>query len=389
MRRWAALLACAALAACAGIPADPPVVLATAGPPLDGATVAKPWYYELPAEDPASSGGSVEQFWSMVGREDRAASFADDEYRARPCRGPGPVARNVDETLEFVAARARETRIVIVNESHHVTRHRDFTARLAERLKPEGYRVFAAETFLNVDGEPDPVDAHGTPWPTMDLGHYSAEPVFGRMLRRVTAAGYRLAAYEEVHDDAAFRTQNRYNRVTARESAQAKNLAAILAGMEPGEKLLVHAGYAHASEEVTRDEEDREIAYMAARLARQTGIDPLTIDQTTCRGGSADDVLLHATPQGENAPFDLVVDHPVVRFVHGRAAWRFTDGYLPTPVPPPYDRAPEPLVIEVFREGEPFDAVPDDRLYVEPGEDAMLVLRPGRYTVRAIRPVRP
>jgi len=49
----------------------------------------------------------------------------------------------------------------------------------------------------------------------------------------------------------------------------------------------------------------------------------------------------------------------------------------------------EPLVIEAFAWGEPFDAVPVDRVFVEPNEATTLLLPPGRYRVRAVRLVKP
>ena len=94
-------------------------------------------------------------------------------------------------------------------------------------------------------------------------------------------------------------------------------------------------------------------------------------------------------PTSEGAPFDLLIDHPVHGFRHGRSDWRFQDWAQAVDIPEPYANVSEPLILEAFVDGEPFDAVPVDRVWVEPGEDIKLALKPGRYTVRAVRPVTP
>jgi hypothetical protein len=85
----------------------------------------------------------------------------------------------------------------------------------------------------------------------------------------------------------------------------------------------------------------------------------------------------------------MVVSHPVEAFVDHRPRWRREAGDIPTDIPPSLRPTDEPLVIEAFAWGEPFDAVPVDRVFVEPGEDLPLLLPPGRYRVRAVRMAKP
>ncbi|MEB3416485.1 hypothetical protein VCJ71_10440 [Alteriqipengyuania sp. WL0013] len=377
-------VAALALAGCVSAPDRPAVELMVAGPPVAAADTATPMIYEVPAlTEGEVSGGMIEQGWSLLGREDRAASVSGgNEYNPAACAAKGETVSGTDAILDALVSEAAGARVVIINESHHVTRHRDFSRRLVERLRPLGYTVFAAETFANRDDGPDPVDDHAMlTYPHMRDGWYSGEPVFGRLVRTARQSGYRLAAYEQVHDPDAPRDEDWRVRVAAREQAQADNLGAILSAMGPDEKLVVHVGYSHADEREIEDEHSA--IWMAARLRRLTGIDPLTIGQTICRGGS-EEVRLLPMPDDGSAPFDFAIDHPLDGFRYGRAAWRF-DGKQAVGIPQPFAGSAAPLVVEAFREGEPFDAVPEDRVYFEPGEDVRLALPPGRYVVRAVR----
>ena len=377
MRRWAALTA-TVLAGCTTTALPEAVELAVVGPPVAAAETGQGYIYRRPdIPDGYEGGGIMAQHWSMLGREDRAATADPAEYAVQRCpdsagTAVGPAA------LDAIADRARDTRVVIVNESHVVTRHRDTTRRLLTRLRPLGYSHFAAETFSNRTDEQDPVERHARlPYAHFESGYYSKEPVFGSLVEEAKRSRYTLKAYEEVSTEQG-RSDDMATRIARREHAQAENLAAILEAMEPDEKLFVHVGYAHADERETGKN-----VWMAARLKQLTGIDPLTIGQTICRGGG-DTFRLLPMPRDGSAPFDYALDHPVDGFRHGRAAWRFEKAQA-VPIPEPFASADEPLVIEAFRDGEPFDAVPEDRVYVEPGEDVRLALPPGRYSVRAVR----
>lgn len=386
IRAAPACAALLALAGCSTVPGnEPKVELTVAGPPIASSETAKPYLY-APPEIPEgmSGGGALEQHWSMLGREDMAAAQPDaDEYLPSDCAASDPAIAGTDAVLDEIVRRARDTRVTIVNESHYVTRHRDFSRRLIERLRPLGYTVFAAETFMNVDGEPDPALVNRPlPYPHIESGHYSSEPVFGQLVRRAKELGYRFGVYEQVFDPAT-RNDPVDEQIARREEAQAAHLAAILAEMGEDEKLVVHVGYSHARESIFRNAEGVETAWMAARLRRMTGIDPLTVSQFDCRGGSEATMLSQSRDYYADW-FDMSVDHPLDGFRFGRAAWRFDEAQA-VAIPAALRPGSEPLVIEAFRAGEPFEAVPEDRVYVEPGEDVRLALRPGRYTVRAVR----
>lgn len=384
--RAASLLGAFALTARATVqPTGSLVTLMLAGDPIPADRTDQAFLDRVPSATDHES--IVTQQWSMLGREDRAALTGFGEYRAKACTPVRPAVSGMDDAIAEIVRQAADTRVVIVNESHTVTRHRDTIARLLSALRPLGFTVYAAETFSNAENETDPVqDNAGLGWASSSDGYYSREPTFGRTIGLARSLGYRLAAYEETESQSAGQDADITESIRARETAQAANLAQILATMTPEEKLIVHVGYSHASEVPLPSGEGSENLWMAARLRALTGIDPLTVSQTLCRsdGGLP---FLAELPQDEPAGLvDVVLSHPVARFERGRPMWRREKGDIEVDLPRQLRDRAGPLIVEAFRAGDPYSAVPVDRIYLEPGEDIPLLLPPGDYTVRAIFP---
>lgn len=321
------------------------------------------------------------QTLSMFGREDLIAPTSGD-YQPTHC---APLTPAVD-ALDEIERRARQTSIVIINESHERSDHRGFTAQVAHRLRPLGYDTLAMETLTN---NPASTPAQYLPpflkQPDLPFleedgdGFYLSESGFGRLGRQAKALGYRLVPYEINEDGGLPPDATEDQQIAVREEAQARNLATYLRG-HPGTKLLIHVGYHHATE-VPRA---GGVKWMAARLKEKTGVDPLTISQTTCRGGDRT-VRLSALPADEpTGSFDLVVDHPDARFIRGRPAWRTLTGDRAVTIPRALRPAAGWRVIEARPEGEPTASVPMDRVAIRPGEDIALMLPPGRYRLRII-----
>lgn len=379
MRRWALLAGPFFLAGCVSTPSEADrVELTVAGSAIPAAQAGPSYLHAVPGTE--RSFGPADQQWSMLGREDRGALARPVEYRATPCKPlPGQSAGWLDE----VVTRASERRVVIVNESHSVTRHRDTIRQILAALRPLGYAVYAAETFSN-RGQPASIEENANlPWPHVADGTYTMEPAFGRLVRAAKRLGYRMAAYEETTRQQAPEGSDVEVRIATRETAQAENLAAILTAMEPDEKLVVHVGYSHASEVPVAP---NDMLWMAARLKALTGLDPLTISQTLCSSEGGEAFLAQLPADQPSGLVDLVLSQPVTRFERSRPTWRREAGDVAVAIPPELRAAGVPLIIEAFRPGEPNLAVPMDRIYVEPGEDIPLLLPPGNYMVRGIIP---
>ena len=310
------------------------VELDLAGPIVDPDQTASPARYRVPRPTGTSWVASmIPQTWSMLGRADRAAAGGYREYRPSPCNRVAGSPSGWDEVVDAIAERAADHRVVIVNESHVLTCDRETTRRLLERLRPLGFSVLAAETFIHRADGRSPVEEHQElAWPHQNDGYYLIESTFGRLLRDAKALGYRFAPYEEICDAPQSEPRDRVESITQRESAQARHLAHILSRMGPDERLIVHGGYSHASEVPIPVPEETE--WMAARLKALTGLDPLTISQTSC--GAADGVAYLGEPPAYVRPgqFDMIVAHPSIVFADHRPVWRREAGDIPTPIPP-------------------------------------------------------
>jgi hypothetical protein len=320
------------------------------------------------------------QALAVVGRDDLIAQAAAPPQVCKPLVKGGV---DVDPLAEIVR-RARDTQVVIVNEAHDAPRDREFIADIAAALRPLGFGTYAAETFS------DTVERTGPTYPRTTDGTYSQEPVFGDLLRRARALGYAFVPYEVATTSLAKRdapptaVEIRAD-VGQREEAEANNLVARIFAVDPHARVLIHVGSAHALETAQRSSDGAEAAWMALRLKQKTGIDPLTISQTSFGPFGDRAVLCGTGAEGEplDASFDMRVMQPATSFEQGRPTWRMALGQRLIGVPAALKKPLERIIVEARRASEPDDAVPMDCIMMDPGEDLPLLLPPGSYAVRA------
>ncbi|MFW6027708.1 MAG: hypothetical protein ACOC91_02760, partial [bacterium] len=274
------------------------------------------WQLEQIVREPGDEGGGGirKQAFSILGREDLIVNEARS-YAARSC----PRASAAGDALAVLVAAARRHRVVIINEAHDWSAHRAFIADLARALAKEGFTYYAANAFTFGSGR-----EAALPWLRDDEGSYTREASFGRLVRDVLALGYEPVAYDwrapaDPAEREAWLALTPFERIPAREEGQANNLIERIFERNKEARVLIHAGHSHAREvPQTSKDSKRSITWMAARLKQKTGIDPLTIDQTFCRGSSGK-IRLAAEPEHPQLPpgsFDLYVDHPLPEFEH-------------------------------------------------------------------------
>lgn len=310
----------------------------------------------------------------------------------------------VEDALPAIVAGARRTSLVILNEAHHSPRDRLFGLEVARALRPLGYDVIAAETFDNYPGSIERLARER--FPRRSTGSYLKEPVFADFVRQALTLGYAPLAYEQTGE------QRRAGEpgIPGREQAQAENLAAIVRA-HPGRKILIYVGFHHVTEAPIGVDSER-IEWMAARLKKMTGIDPLTIEQTELAEDSTSrlgrEAWALAAPRlkrtsilrldGRPLAFgpyagavDLQVLHPPTGLREGRPEWLAALGRTPRPVPRGLLPKQGRRLIQAFLASEPEDGVPIDQVLVEAGKPAPKLMLPRariRFAVQEPEPKR-
>lgn len=289
-------------------------------------------------------------------------------HRRPNCRPLQENGQAVDP-LAYIAAKAAGARVTMINEAHDMPQNRAFAAQVAKALRPEGYSLYAGETFY------DGIGATGPAWPLMTDGRFVNDPIYGRLIRSLRSLGYRLVPYEDTQPVRL--TWTPLEQMTRREIVQARNLETQLKAAPPDAKLLVHVGYAHLSKA-----RDAPFKMMAANFRDDTGIDPLTVDQTqfwskTGRYEICDPSAMHVPDSTA-----IYVGVPITSFPRHRTDWRLQEGDRFVEIPDALRRPAEAAIYEARPVNEPDTAVPMDRVLVRPGEEDMaLLLPPGRYRI--------
>jgi hypothetical protein len=158
---------------------------------------------------------------------------------------------------ELVEEGFRRSRVVMLNEAHHGLTRCVRTRRVGRQILPSahamGLRHLAMEAL-----QPDGAEAANTTRrPPHHTDGYLAQPEMRELIEAALALGWTLWCYEADidHAPAALVEQGLGSLVFInwREAEQARNLAAVLAGLAPSDRLLVWYGNSHASKAASPD----------------------------------------------------------------------------------------------------------------------------------------
>lgn len=322
---------------------------------------------------------------------------------------PGDIARlrrsGTRPAIAEIVARAKQTRIVILDEDHLSPRDRAFGLEVARALQPLGYSVLAAEALTRDKddgvslGKMEQLSKDG--YVRQSSGYYLNDPVFADFFRQAMQMGYRLVSYESAGFTDEKTDEARSDR---REQEQAENIVRRALQPNPSAKVLIYCGRHHAAKAPINDPKVKEHLWMAERLKRLSGIEPLVIDQVELGQTPSDrpDVDLYAIASTKaktesvvlvngSQPLvvgllaggvDLQVVHPPLKRIGGRPVWLESMGRTPSSIPPTLLPRKGTRLIQAFLADEGTDAIPIDQVlatFRKATPRLMLPKRPVRY----------
>lgn len=332
-----------------------------------------PWKYQTGAVQYSFSGDypSVLSTWEKAfpGRK-MTATLADTLL----AKNSVPVnARN------YIIQRAEKEKIIIINEAHHIPRHRTFTSSLLEDLYKKGYRYLGLEALFDTL-------INERNFAVTESGYYTQEPEFGHLIYHARKLGFTVFGYEAAPD----------KNGKDRETGQAMNIKEFMEKHSDG-KYLIYCGYDHAFENEVKHWEKA----MAGRLKEFTGIDPFTIDQVKYQEKSnADDnpYFLNVTEEKETFIFmnkdsvvfngypmhqqtDVIVIHPPTRYTMGRPDWLVQNRTKVYLSPKKRRKLEYPILVMAYRDQEyQKKGIPADIIEIHHKKDKKpLFLWPGFY----------
>ena len=357
-----------------------------------------------PGDERSRAMQTLAGFYGFVGDYQSARQLMQQNQRAQGANasatllkypeGPVQTPRAIDEIVRV----ARGQQVVILNEAHDMSRHRAFATELALALRKEGFTYFAAETF-----SPDIAATQKQGYPNRRTGYYTLDPVFGDLVRQAVRVGYKLVAYE--NEDEA-RPPDFIDAINARETAQSRNLTERIFQKDPKARVFIYVGLSHAAENERKQSDGRILAWMAARLKKQTGIDPLTIEQSEVFEPGEGKAAVEAPNPVEKFPItrpavvklaegkywltptatgsmDMQVFQPFTQEKQGRPDWLAMNGYRkPFPVKAVWMPTSGRILLQAFVEGEGDDAIPMDQILLTAGKPVPVLLLPkGKYRI--------
>ena len=325
---------------------------------------------------------------AMLGRDQEAEAASawivsgERSAAAKPTAPPRDFDVRAQDWRTTIADIAAKNRIVIIMESHNAPKHREWIEQTLSTFREAGFAIYAAEG-LGESGSA--LKQRG--YPITSTGYYTNDPRFGNLLRKAIELGFEIREYDSFPRDAQQREQD-----------QARALAAVFSS-HPTTRLLVHAGHAHVFKRSLPG-----YRTMATLLWEVTGVEPYCILQTYDEpeahdyrrlvqsiGPIDEPVMLTPMPAGltdrqffavPEGAVDALVVHPL------------------TVAKTPADREPVfdigltklscrwlgddwPVVIGVYKPGEPNNAVALDQVMLREGERPFALWTPvNEYELR-------
>src|SRR5690606_17379848 len=140
---------------------------------IDNDTVA--WKYQIGATELSFSGyyREVLQIWDKNGVRKPKTTVEDSLYFIK--------SRQVN-AKDYIIEQSKNAQIIIINEAHHIPKHRAFTKSLLKKLYDNGYRYLGLEALFDST-------INERKYPVIETGYYTKEPEFGNLITEALKVG--------------------------------------------------------------------------------------------------------------------------------------------------------------------------------------------------------
>lgn len=204
----------------------------------------------------------ISNYYSFLGMDDSAKYY--NEIRYEKFRNPNNenLLKNSNLDKDYIKYtlpnfvdlnRISQSKILILNEAHHLNVNRDIARLLLPLLKEKGYNYFAVEGILN----PQTIDS--VKMPTFFSGYYFQSRNYINLVDEAIKLGFKIIAYDDTTD---------VNWKT-REFNQAQNLYTKTFAVDSNAKVFVYCGYDHARKDTTTN---KYFAHYLQMLAEKSAI---------------------------------------------------------------------------------------------------------------------
>lgn len=156
--------------------------------------------------------------------------------------------KKVGVSINTLDSLYKTNNVVLINEAHHVSKHRAFLYNQLHILKSLNYKYLAIEALNSGLWEDSLLLQRAYPIYTK-TGIYINDPIFANIIRRAIKLGFKLIPYESYEKN--------------REQKQAINIAKQYDKSKG--KLIVYAGYAH----ICKSENDKLMAYYLQNILQE------------------------------------------------------------------------------------------------------------------------
>jgi hypothetical protein len=202
--------------------------------------------------------------------------------------------------LKSIAEVAGNQQVIMINEEHRMSAHRNLTMNLLPILYKKGFRYLALEDINSLQD----TALNTRKYPTIFSGSYVHDPVYGELVRQALRIGFTVVGYDFAAQTGMLNnmTDSRpYARDNIRDSMAAHTLINTILKKDPSAKLLVHAGRGHVGKFNLNGAK-----MMAWYFRAFTGIIPYSIDQV------------------EMSPFNNPLDETLI-YRYAQDKYRFTE----------------------------------------------------------------